>query len=80
VQKLQENIRKRARVYEQKIPNEYLFNIQETYTHYIRQHNIKTLFVDVSKADFLENEAHFEAITTALDKEYPQGQHYISLP
>jgi deoxyadenosine/deoxycytidine kinase len=80
VHKLQENIRKRARVYEQKIPNEYLFNIQETYTHYIKQHNIKTLFVDVSKADFLENEAHFEAITTALDKEYPQGQHYISLP
>ena len=80
VQKLQENIRKRARVYEQKIPNEYLFNIQETYTHYIKQHNIKTLFVDVSTADFLGNEAHFEAITTALDKEYPQGQHYISLP
>jgi len=80
VKKLQENIKKRNRSYEQNIQDEYLFKIQETYTHYIKQHNIKTLFVDVSKADFLYNEAHFETILDALDKEYPQGQHYISLP
>jgi len=80
VHKLQENIKKRNLPYEQKIQNEYLFSIQETYTHYIKQHNIKTLFVDVSDADFLGNEAHVQAIVTALEKEYPQGQHYISLP
>src|SRR3954462_10806348 len=33
VQKLQQNIRKRNRPYEQEISDEYLFNIQETYTH-----------------------------------------------
>ncbi len=80
VHKLQENIKKRNRSYEQNISNEYLFNIQETYTHYIKQHNIKTLFVDVSKSDFLGNEQHLQAIINALDKEYPNGQHYISLP
>ena len=80
VHKLQENIKKRNRSYEQNIPNEYLFNIQETYTHYIKQHNVKTLFVDVSGSDFLGNEAHLQAIINALDKEYPVGQHYISLP
>jgi deoxyadenosine/deoxycytidine kinase len=80
VHKLQENIKKRNRSYEQNISNEYLFNIQETYTHYIKQHNIKTLIVDVSKSDFLGNEQHLQAIITALDKEYPNGQHYISLP
>src|SRR5690606_18015133 len=53
VQRLQHNIRKRNRPYEQNIPDEYLFNIQETYTHYIKQHNSKTLFVDASNADFL---------------------------
>ena len=52
VSKLQKNIRKRNRSYEQNIPDEYLFNIQETYTHYIKQHNIKTLFIDASNADF----------------------------
>lgn len=80
VSRLQVNIRKRNRSYEQSIPDEYLFNLQQTYTHYIRQHNIKTLMVDASNADFLGNEAHVDAILNALDKEYEQGQHYISLP
>lgn len=77
VNKLQDNIRKRNRTYEQKIPNEYLFNIQETYTHYIRQHNIKTLFVDVSNADFLDKPEHLKVIIDALEKDYESGQQYI---
>ncbi len=80
VKKLQANIRKRNRFYEQKIPDEYLFNIQETYTQYIRQHNVKTLFVDVTNADFLGNPLHLQTIMTALEKDYDPGQHYISLP
>lgn len=80
VSKLQENIKKRNRPYEQNIPDEYLFNIQETYTYYIRQHNIKTLFVDVTHADFLDNSGHFKAITDALDRDFPEGQHFITLP
>src|SRR5882757_7126832 len=68
--KLQENIKKRNREYEQSIPSDYLFNLQETYTQYIKQHNIKTLFVDASNADFLGNEEHLKIIINALDKEY----------
>jgi deoxyguanosine kinase len=80
VSKLQTNIKKRNRPYEQGIADEYLFNIQETYTHYIRQHNIKTIFIDVSNADFLGNEQHFQVILDALEKDYEGGQHYFSLP
>ena len=80
VNKLQENIRKRNRQYELSIPNDYLFNLQETYTQYIKQHNIKTIFVDASNADFLGNEAHLKVITEALDKDYEVGQHYLTLP
>ena len=80
VSKLQQNIRKRNRPYEQNIPDEYLFNIQQTYTHYIRQHNLKTLFIDVSNADFLGNEKHLQAVLEALEKEYDEGQHYLTLP
>src|SRR6185369_6110454 len=80
VSRLQSNIRKRNRSYEQAIPDEYLFNIQETYTHYIKQHNIKTLFIDASNADFLGNEQHLKIITDALEKDYPEGQHYLTLP
>ena len=80
VSKLQQNIRKRNRSYEQNIPDEYLFNIQETYTHYIRQHNLKTLFIDASNADFLGNEKHLKVVLDALEKEYDEGQHYFTLP
>ncbi len=80
VSHLQENIRKRGRSYEQRIPDEYLYNIQQTYTHYIKQHNIRTLYVDVGKADFLGNEKHLKTIIHALDKDYDMGQHFIALP
>ncbi len=80
VTKLQENIKKRNRDYEQSIPNDYLFTLQETYTQYIKQHNIKTLYVDAVNADFLGNEAHLKVIINALDKEYEDGQHYLTLP
>jgi deoxyadenosine/deoxycytidine kinase len=80
VKKLQQNIRKRNRLYEQAIPDEYLFKLQETYTNYIRQHNIKTLYIDAAGADFLEDEKHFHVITDALDKKYEFGQYYIHLP
>jgi deoxyadenosine/deoxycytidine kinase len=80
VNRLQANIRKRNRSYEQQIPDEYLFNIQETYTNYIRQHNIKTIIVDASNADFLGNEQHLQVILDALEKDYDSGQHYFTLP
>ncbi|HEY0434072.1 MAG TPA: deoxynucleoside kinase [Chitinophagaceae bacterium] len=80
VAKLQANIRKRNRPYEQKIPDQYLFDIQETYTHYIRQHNIRTLFVDASNADFLGHDDHLQVIIDALGKDYEAGQYFLSLP
>ncbi|WP_121354425.1 deoxynucleoside kinase [Flavisolibacter nicotianae] len=80
VTRLQQNIRKRGRTYEQSIPDDYLFSIQETYTHYIRQHNLKTIFVDASNADFIGNEAHLQTIIDALEKDYEIGQHYLTLP
>lgn len=80
VQKLQQNIKKRKRDYEQAIPDSYLFNIQETYTSYIKQHNIKTIFIDASNADFLGNEKHLQVVLDALDKDFDEGQHFFTLP
>jgi len=80
VSRLQENIRKRNRSYEQRIPNDYLYRLQEAYTQYIRQHNLKTLIVDVSNADFLGNERQLNVLLDALHKEYEDGQHYLTLP
>ncbi len=80
VERLQQNIKKRNRTYEQAIPDEYLMTLQDTYTQYIKQHNIKALFVDATNADFLGNDDHIKIIIDALDKEYTDGLHYISLP
>lgn len=80
VSKLQENIKKRNRKYEQQIPNDYLFSLQETYTQFIKQHHIKTLFVDASNADFLGNPKHLQIVIDALDKDYENGQHFLTLP
>ena len=79
VHKLQQNIKKRNREYEQRIPNEYLFSIQETYTSYIKHHNIKTIFIDASNADFLDNEKHLQVVLDALEKDIDEGQHYYML-
>lgn len=80
ISKLKENIRKRNRPYEQSIGSDYLFSLQEIYSSYIRQHQVKTLFVDVSNADFLGNEKHLQIVLDALDKEYDNGQNYLLLP
>jgi deoxyadenosine/deoxycytidine kinase len=80
VSKLQENIKKRNRTYEQDIPNEYLTTLQDTYTQYIKQHDLKTLFVDATNADFINNEVHLNIIIDALNQDFENGVHYITLP
>jgi deoxyguanosine kinase len=79
VPQLQRNIRKRNRPFEQSIPDDYLQSLQETYLQYIKQHNLRTIIVDATNADFLGNPKHLKAIIEALDEEYGEGQHYISL-
>lgn len=80
VTRLQQNIRKRQRAYEQNIPDEYLLNIQETYLQYIKQLGLPVLLVDASNADFLTNDQHLQVIYNALEKEYEPGIHPVSLP
>lgn len=80
VEKLQQNIKKRARPYEQNIPDSYLTSLSDTYTHYLKQSDRTILFVDAAHADFLGNEQHFKIITAALEQECPKGVHYLTLP
>ena len=80
IKKLQANIKQRNREYEQNIPDDYLFQLQETYTSYIKQRNIKTIFIDASNADFLGNTAHLQVVLNALEMDLEGGQHYFTLP
>jgi deoxyadenosine/deoxycytidine kinase len=78
IHKLQRNIKKRNRSYEQNIADDYLFSIQETYTSYLKQHNIKTIFVDAQNADFLSNEAHLKTIVDVLKEDMDSNQRFIA--
>jgi deoxyguanosine kinase len=78
VPKLKANIKKRNRAYEQSISPEYLYTLQQTYTQYIKQYNVKTLIVDMNSADFVNNNEHFEILINTLDKSFDEGQHYLS--
>ncbi len=78
INRLQKNIRKRNRSYEQQIPDSYLLSIQDTYTNYIRQHAIKTIFVEADNADFLGNDLHLKAILDALEKDFDQN-YFVTL-
>lgn len=80
VQKLQANIHKRNRSYEQQIPDAYLQSIQASYLSYIQQRAGITLMVDASNADFLEDARHVQVILEALEKDYTEGSHRLSLP
>ena len=80
VSKLQQNIKKRNRDYEQSIPDLYLFNLQETYLGYIKQQAVPTLLIDAENADFTDNTKHLDIVVKALENDYPAGLHYLTLP
>lgn len=79
IKKLQENIRKRNRSYEQEIQDDYLFRLQNTYMEYIKQHPIRSLIIDASSADFEHDPSQFNVIVDALERDYSVGQHYMAL-
>jgi deoxyadenosine/deoxycytidine kinase len=79
VGRLQENIKKRNRKYEQNISDDYLFRLQETYLQYIKQHPVRSLIIDVADADFEHQPDQFELILDALERDYDIGQHYLTL-
>ena len=77
--KLQENIKKRNRTYEQQIPDDYLIKIQDTYNSYIKEHSIRTIFIDTTNADFLGNPSHLKIVLDALNSDETALTSYYTL-
>lgn len=70
-ERLLENIKKRGRNYEQNIESQYLSQIQQGYTEFIRsQQDLKIKVIDVTDLDFVNNHADYlavlEQITAAI--------------
>ncbi len=78
INRLQENIRKRGRTYEQNIQDEYLLKIQEGYFDYIRQQQgMRILLIDTNDLDFVANPQDYDKIIKLIMQEYPVGVHRL---
>ena len=74
VERLQQNIKKRGRNYEQSIPDEYLIKIQNTYFDFIKQLNdLRILVIDVNNIDFANDNAHYNHMMEIINKPYNAG-------
>ena len=61
------NIKKRGREYEQNIAAEYLDKIHQGYSSFIKtEENLKTLIIDVSQKDFLNNPSEYKEIIALI--------------
>lgn len=64
------NIKKRGRDYEQNIAPEYLDKIHRGYSSFIKtEENLKTLIIDVSHKDFLNNPSEYKEIIALINKQ-----------
>lgn len=79
VSKLQENIQKRGRSFEQAIPDTYLEKVQQVYQQFLKQEMQKTLVIDTTNVNFITNPSQFLQLATFLDKDYDFNTHYFSI-
>lgn len=80
VDRLQSNIKKRGRTFEQNISDTYLEDIQSIYLDYFRkQTEFPVLIIDVTEIDFLKNEDVYNQIKDILNKSYNSGSHHLNL-
>ncbi len=80
VNTLLKNIKKRGREYEQEIKYEYLYQIQQGYFEYFRQHpDLRVVILDTNNIDFVNNLKDYQKITMLFDEEFPRGITRLSL-
>lgn len=78
VNRLQQNILKRGREYEQDITDTYLQDIQNKYFDFFKkQEEYPVLIVDVSSKDFVSDKSTFEKLVKLTEETYEKGIHRI---
>lgn len=78
--RLQQNIRSRGRAYEQKIADEYLEKIQDSYFNYLKQQpELRILLLDTNAIDFVAYPSHLKLVLEAINQDYPRGMTNIRL-
>ena len=81
IERLQANIHKRGRSYEQEISDDYLADIQQGYMNFLNQQqgNMRILLLDTTRLDFVANEKDYQRIIEVIDRPYEIGLHRVAL-
>ena len=75
--RLQKNIKKRGREFEQKISDIYLQKIQDKYLDYLRkQDDFPVLILDITDVDFVSDRNIYESIKELVMIAYKKGIHH----
>lgn len=77
--KLKKNISHRNRDYEKNIQDDYLIDLQNAYLQLIKTNKFRSLIIDTSQTDFLNNPNHFQQLLKAMDQDYAHGWHYVPI-
>ena len=68
IKNLKSNIKKRGREYEASISDEYLTNINKSYSDFFKSRpDINVKFIDVSEMDFVKNRLDYLSIINQID-------------
>ena len=78
--RLQQNIKKRGRDFEQNISDTYLQNLQDKYLDYLRkQDDFPVLILNVTDVDFVADKSAYQGIKKHLSEIYGKGVHQMDL-
>ena len=78
VEKLQQNIKRRGRDYEQNISSEYLENIQRAYLDYFKMQNqSRVVLLNTTTLNFADNQADYDQVVEVLNDDFETGIHYV---
>ncbi len=79
VDRLMDNIARRARPYERAMEREYVEHLCDSYTRFFSLYKAApVLVVDADEFDFVENDDHFEALRTRILSMPTTGVHHFS--
>jgi deoxyguanosine kinase len=77
---LQKNIKKRGRIYEQSIQDEYLDAVQKGYLDFLRQQKaLRSVIVSMDGHDFVEDNSCLDRIYSIIQRKFPLGVSYVDL-
>lgn len=80
VPRLQEQIAKRARDFEQKIPEDYLACLNRYYDDWIGSYDLgKLLIIDSDELDFVQNPEHFDQIAKQILNKIDQTDLFLPI-